>query len=87
MQISTAEQYAQKRLSEEERTAELVAMVRALRAFYASNQLPAVFPELGDRIKYGDYTDPSSLGHRLLAAVTGEVNQCAHIKSETNPNA
>ena len=68
-------------LSEDERSAELLAVVRGLQAFYSSHARKAVFPDLSDKLVYGDYNVAGARGHQLLETVTAEINACAHIKS------
>ena len=66
-------------LSEDERSAELLAVVRGLQAFYSSHDRKAVFPDLSDKVGYGDYRVAGARGHQLLETVTAEINACAHI--------
>ena len=72
-------------LSEDERSAELLAVVRGLQAFYSSHARKAVFPDLSDKLVYGDYNVAGTRGHQLLETVTAEINACAHIKSGSWP--
>ena len=72
-------------LSEDERSAELLAVVRGLQAFYSSHGRKAVFPDLSDKLVYGDYNVAGARGHQLLETVTAEINACAHIKSGSWP--
>ena len=72
-------------LSEDERSAELLAVVRGLQAFYSSHGREAVFPDLSDKVVYGDYRVAGARGHQLLETVTAEINACSHIKSGAWP--
>ena len=72
-------------LSEDERSAELLAVVRGLQAFFSSHGREAVFPDLSDKLVYGDYNVAGARGHQLLETVTAEINACAHIKSGSWP--
>ena len=72
-------------LSEDERSAELLAVVRGLQAFYSSHARKAVFPDLSDKLVYGDYNVAGTRGHQLLETVTAEINACAHVKSGSWP--
>ena len=72
-------------LSEDERSAELLAVVRGLQAFFSSHGREAVFPDLSDKLVYGDYNVAGARGHQLLETVTAEINACSHIKSGAWP--
>ena len=72
-------------LSEDERSAELLAVVRGLQAFFSSHGREAVFPDLSDKLVYGDYNVAGTRGHQLLETVTAEINACAHVKSGSWP--
>ena len=72
-------------LNEDERSAELLALVRGLQAFFSSDGREAVFPDLSDKVGYGDYRVAGARGHQLLETVTAEINACSHIKSGAWP--
>ena len=59
--------------------------MRGLQAFFSSHGREAVFPDLSDKLVYGDYNVAGARGHQLLETVTAEINACAHIKSGSWP--
>ena len=59
--------------------------MRGLQAFFSSHGREAVFPDLSDKVGYGDYRVAGARGHQLLETVTAEINACAHIKSGSWP--